>query len=194
VLDLEARNTGGGSFNLTFNGKRFDLSAAKEEISPETQEINDLNRIENAFREAGVRSMATKQLLVKALGKEQTRNAEGSALKKFIEETAQEGKFFVFLKGKEKKQQALDSGPMLKGAINSDLYWIPDESPWMNTPWMCSLMEEFRKTPVGGDTSSDEHEQPGRANERPKRRGCRRKPPSRRPSAPKPKSSRKTTT
>ena len=187
MLDLEARNMEGGSFHLSFNGKRFEVAAAKEEISPATQEIDDLSRIEGAFEKAGVRSMATKQLLIKALGKEQTRNAEGSALKKFIEEGAKEGKFFVLLEDKQQKQRALESGPMLKGAMNSDLYWIPDGSPWMNTPWMRSLMAEFRKPPDGGDASSDEPAQPGRASKPVKRRGRRRKHSSRGASSPHPK-------
>ncbi len=191
MLDLEARNMEGGLFHLTFNGKRFEVAVAKEEISRETQEILDISRIENAFREARVRSMATKQLLIKALGKEQTRNVEGSALKKFIEEKAQEGKFFILTEGKEKKKQALASGPMLKGAINSHLYWIPDESPWMKTPWMCSLMEEFREIPVGGGPSSAEPEHPGPVSKQVKKRGHRRKHSSRGPSVPKQKRSRK---
>lgn len=186
-LDLEARNTEGGEFYLSFNGKRFEVEAPKEEISPETQEIDNLSRIEGAFEKAGVRSMATKQLLIKALGKEATRNAVGSALKKFIEEMAQDGRFFVLLKDKQQKKQAQESGPMLKGAMNSDLYWIPDKSPWMNTPWMCGLMAEFQKTSVGGDISSDEPVQPGRASKRVKRRGRRRNRSSHEASSPHPK-------
>lgn len=144
-VHLEARNVGGGSFSLKFDGRRFEVSGKESDGENSGEQHTKLDRIANAFRELKVRGMSVGQLHRRVVGAANIRRKWGLAMKEFIEQEAASGSHFVKVSN-EARESAKMSGPLLKNAARAgDFIWIPDDSPWMQTEWMREVMSAWEQ-------------------------------------------------